>query len=145
MNAYPARRRKGVYKFVITEDVQYETPIKNKEFENEWLKVEKTGKITVKGSHGNGYAWDGCSPKINILDIFLFGTPDGLMNVNTGKPVTYYASLIHDILYQFRKDIPISRKTADDIFLIYLGDFRLKSLYYAAVRFFGEIYSSLNK
>jgi hypothetical protein len=137
MNASPAKRRKGIYKFVVHEDVCYlNTPI-NQEFENNWIKIENSGNITIKGSYSTGYAWDGCSPKINILDLFLFGTPDGRINVNTGKPVTYYASLIHDILYQFGKKIGIARKEADLLFLHYLGDFELRYLYYAAVRLFG--------
>ena len=144
MQATPAKRRKGVYKFVVKEDVVYETPIKTA-FENEWLKVERTGRVTVKGSHGSGYAWDGCSPKINVLDIALIGTPDGRINVNIGQPVTYYASLIHDILYQFREEIPVSRKAADDVFLQYLGDFELRMLYYAAVRLFGGLYAGRSR
>ena len=145
MNANPAKRRKGIFKFVIKEDIQFLcTPIKQ-EFENTWLKIDTSGNITIKGSSGNGYAWDGCSPKFNILDIFLIGTPDGRINVNTGRPVTYYASLIHDALYQFRKDIGIKRKIADKVFLYYLGDFQLRYIYYAAVRVFGGIFPWFNR
>ena len=47
------------------------------------------------------YTWDGCTPKFSILDIFVIGTPDGIKNINTGKPKTYFASLVHDVLYQY--------------------------------------------
>jgi len=144
MIAEPAKRRKGVYKFLITEDVDYRDTTISKDYENDWIKVEESGNIRVKGSFGDGYAWDGCTPKFNILDIFLFGTPDGRINVNTGKPVTYYASLIHDILCQFSNEIGITRKQADQVFLKYLGDFQLRLLYYAAVRTYGFISSRIN-
>ncbi|MGD1937030.1 MAG: hypothetical protein ACFCA4_05685 [Cyanophyceae cyanobacterium] len=51
-----------------------------------------------------GYSWDGNSPKVNVLDLFWLGTPDGIRNVKTDKPVTYYASLVHDVLGQFKND-----------------------------------------
>ena len=51
-----------------------------------------------------GYSWDGNSPKINILDLFWLGTPDGIRDVKTDKPMTYYASLVHDVLGQFKND-----------------------------------------
>lgn len=137
MRAERAKRRKGIYKFVIKEDIHYPNTSIKVAFENDWLKMETSGDITVKGSNGNGYAWDGCSPKINILDIALVGTPDGRINVNTGKPVTYYASLLHDVLYQFGKDAGLDRKEVDRLFLYCLGDFELRFVYYAAVRIFG--------
>ncbi len=136
----PLKRRVGVYKYVITEDVVYKSTKIKKTFENNWLRIENTGDITIKGSYGEGYAWDGCSPKINIFDLFLFGTPDGRTNVNTGKSATYYASLIHDILRQYRKEIGITRKETDQVFLDYLGDFDLRYIYYLNVRVFGFFY-----
>ncbi len=137
MQIEPAKKRKGIYKFVTRVDLIYQnTPIK-KNFENEWLHMSQNGDIVVKGSHSKGYAWDGCTPKWNFFDLFLVGTPDGRIIVNTEKPITFYASLIHDILCQFRSDIGISRKEADRVFLTYLGDFSLRYLYYFAVRSYG--------
>jgi len=135
----PAKKRKGIYKFVIQQDLLYKgTPIK-KTFSNSWLQISQSGDIVVKGTNGSGYAWDGCTPKYNIFDLLLVGTPDGRTIVSTGKPITYYASLIHDILCQYGEDIGISRRQADDVFLIYLGDFELRHLYYVAVRSYGLI------
>ena len=135
----PAKKRKGIYKFVTHQDLVYKnTPIK-KTFSNPWLEISECGDIVVKGSNASGYAWDGCTPKLNIFDLFLVGTPDGRTIVNTRKPITYYASLIHDILCQFRKEIGISRRQADEVFLVYMGDFNLRYVYYLAVRTFGRL------
>ena len=70
MKADRAKRRKGIHKFVTTSDITFYQTTIQKEFENEWLKINLNGDLTVKGSYGNGYAWDGCSPKINIFDHF---------------------------------------------------------------------------
>lgn len=139
MEVKPAKKRKGIYKYVTTEDLIYSTTLANIEFENPWLSIKSDGKVTVKGTNAKGYAWDGCTPKWNVFDILLIGTPDGRIIINTDKPITYYASLIHDILLQFRSDINISRKESDQIFLEYLGDFNLRYLYYIAVRSYGMI------
>jgi hypothetical protein len=37
------------------------------------VKFAQPGRIIV----AKGYRWDGCSPKLNILDLFWVGTPDG--------------------------------------------------------------------
>lgn len=105
------------------------------------LRIEKNGKITVF----TGYAWDGCSPKFNILDLFLFGTPDGIFNPIIGKPKTYYASLIHDALYQFMDDprMPVKRNQMDKFFLLIMkrDNFLLRHIYYIAVRGLGWLYN----
>ncbi len=64
-----------------------------------------------------GYAWDGCTPKFAMWDIVI-GTPDGIPNERTRKPKAYYASLVHDALYQFLDaKLPLSRASADRVFL----------------------------
>lgn len=142
MQVEPAKKRKGIYKYVTHQDLLYKnTPIKKTFNNNPWLEISENGDIIIKGTHANGYAWDGCTPKFNIFDLFLIGTPDGRTIVNTGKPITYYASLVHDVLCQFRKDIGISRRQADKVFLIYLGDFNLRYIYYIAVRAYGIVQS----
>lgn len=85
------------------------------------------------------YAWDGCTPKYAIWDIVL-GIPDGVPNSITEKPKAYYASLVHDVLYQFLDaDLPFTRSGADRIFLEILtrDGFAPRWVYYAAVRIFG--------
>lgn len=99
------------------------------------LILEVGGRITVT----RGYAWNGCSPKICVFDL-LIGTPDGVVYARTGRPKTYYASMVHDALYQFlRADSPLSRRQADDAFLrlMEVSEFALRWIYWVAVRLFG--------
>jgi hypothetical protein len=97
----------------------------------------------VKGSNKEGYAWDGCSPKIKIKDVY-FGTPEAVLNFETGNSKTYYASLIHDVFYQFSTDLKsfISRKEVDREFYIILKEnkFRFAKLYYGVVRLLGWLF-----
>lgn len=88
-----------------------------------------------------GYAWDGCTPKVVACDVVL-GTPDGATHALTGKPKAYYASLLHDALYQFLDaDLPMRRKDADRVFLELLArdSFAPRGVYFAAVRLFGGL------
>lgn len=89
-----------------------------------------------------GYAWDGCSPKVCILDIVI-GTPDGVIDSRTKQPKTYYASLVHDALYQFLRDgLPCSRRQADACFLALMRatGFVPRGLYWLAVRLLGGLF-----
>ena len=99
------------------------------------LIIEVGGRLTVT----RGYAWNGCSPKICFLDILL-GTPDGAIYGPTEKPKTYFASMVHDALYQFLcTKTPITRTQADDCFLRLMAEstFVLRHVYWFAVRVFG--------
>ena len=71
------------------------------------------GYITIK----KGYAWNGCSY-----------VPD--------FKGTYYASLVHDALYQYK----INRKIADLVFLdiMHRDNFKLAGIYYVGVMLFGK-------
>ncbi len=87
------------------------------------------------------YAWDGCTPKFSFFDIIV-GIPDGVPNHFTTKPKAYYASLVHDVLYQFLDaDLPLTRSQIDRIFLEILtrDQFAPRRIYYAAVRLFGGL------
>lgn len=87
----------------------------------------------------HGYAWDGCSPKKIIKDL-LVGTPDGAPGFD-GKPKTYYASMIHDALYQYKSSVPVTRAQADKLFydMLLEADFYWAKTYYRAVRLFGGL------
>ena len=101
------------------------------------LIVEQAGRITVT----RGYAWNGCSPKVCVFDM-LFGTPDGVVHVRTERPKTYYASLVHDALYQYLPDgLPLKRRHADAFFfrLMEESDFGPRWVYWAFVRVFGGL------
>ena len=100
------------------------------------LIIEAAGRITVT----RGYSWNGCSPKVCVLDL-LIGTPDGVVNARTGRPKTYFASMVHDALYQFlRANSPVSRRQADRCFLQLMDDseFSLRYVYWLAVRILGR-------
>jgi uncharacterized protein DUF1353 len=102
------------------------------------LIVRRSGTITVT----RRYAWDGCSPKLCVLDVLL-GTPDGVVDSTTKQPKTYYASLVHDALYQFLLDgLPYKRRQADKCFLRLMAEtgFVPRYLYWAAVRLFGWLF-----
>jgi len=101
------------------------------------LVIETTGRMTVM----RGYSWNGCSPKFCLFDI-LIGTPDGVVYLGTGRPKAYYASLVHDALYQFLPlTAPLTRADADRVFLRLLtaSKFAPRRLYWLAVRLFGWI------
>ena len=133
--------RKKVYKYVHDEDVSVGTSLSGRSFENEWLRIEDSGLIVVKGSNQRGYAWDGCSPKVNFLHL-IWGTADGQLDFRTDKPFTYYASMVHDVLYQFKSEVPVSRKEADILFskMLRKAGFMWWWLYGFAVRVGGGFY-----
>jgi hypothetical protein len=101
------------------------------------LIIEASGRITVT----RHYSWNGCSPKMCVFD-FIVGTPDGVVHARTGRPKTYFASMVHDALDQFlRANSPLSRRQADACFLRLMAesDFALRYVYWAAVRVFGRL------
>ena len=107
------------------------------------LIIEQDGTITVT----RGYAWDGCTPKLCIFDI-LIGTPDGVVSIRTGRPKTYYASLVHDALYQFLPDgLPLERRHADGFLLRLMAEseFGPRWLYWAAVRLCGGLFRHVTR
>ncbi len=101
-------------------------------YSNEWVSISD-GVISIK----KGYAWDGCSPKKYIFGVLYFGVPDG--NLYFGKPWTYYASLVHDVLCQYRNDIPISKDDVIKVFNDQLTEigWPLRCVYVSAVSWFG--------
>jgi hypothetical protein len=102
---------------------------------NRRLEIHPNGDARVLAD----YAWDGCTPKFFLFDIVI-GTPDGIPNKITKKPKAYYASLLHDVLYQFLDaGLPLSRKKADQVFLNIMtrDQFAPRKIYYAVVRILG--------
>jgi len=101
------------------------------------LIIQESGRITVI----RGYSWNGCSPKFCFFDI-LIGTPDGVVYKPTGRPKAYFATLIHDVLYQFLDDdLPYTRSQADRFFLRLLkeSEFKPRWIYWGVVRLLGWI------
>lgn len=123
---------KKPYLYTLDTDYVCPYPVDADDCECDWVKVEECV-MTVKA----GYTWNGCSPKRNILDLKITGTPEGVIDFRTGKPKTYYASLCHDARYQYRIG---SKKNADNCFLLMMeeANFALAKAYYWAVHKFGQ-------
>jgi len=135
----------SVYKYILEDDLFIQTNIFGRNFVNNWICFDELGMIRIK----KGYAWDGCSPKFKAFDL-LIGTPDGkTIKHENGKhrAITYYASCLHDVIYQFKNEIPISRKEGDSLFLTQLNkvEFALTKVYLFFVRAFGWIYGNWDK
>lgn len=105
------------------------------EFANAWATI-KDEVMTIKA----GYAWDGCSPTYYLPIIGWIGVPDGTRDAN-GFPQAYHASLVHDVLCEFRQDIKIDQASTVDLFrdLLLQGGFspRRADLYATVVRWLG--------
>jgi hypothetical protein len=116
------------YKYVLEQDYTYQSDIIGKRFTGVdggriWLEIYENGTIVVS----KGYAWDGTTLSPDFKS-------------------TYYASLLHDALYQFlNRGNPLSRKEIDCIFrdIMKRDGFKLAGLYYGAVRAFGGIFVKL--
>ena len=104
------------------------------------LVVDQDGTITVK----EDYSWDGCSPKLRVFDLGYIGTPDGTLDVHTGQQKTYYASLLHDALYQFIADprMEYKRSQMDRMFfdLMTQSGFGARHIYLFATRSLGWVF-----
>ena len=102
------------------------------EFKSKWVTISK-GKMTIKAC----YAWDGCSPRYHVAGLFSIGVPNGILRL--GKPWTYWASLVHDVLCQFRKLIKISKRVVVQIFddILKRDKWPLRRPYVKAVDWFG--------
>lgn len=133
----------SVYVYCIKEDYPYKSSIVGREFENGWFKLEPDGMITVKGTNGRGYSWDGCSPKWKWKDMY-FGTPEAVLNHEIRQSRTYYASLIHDIFYQFSSEVKdlVARHEVDIEFydILKRDGFKMARLYYWGVSAFGWLW-----
>lgn len=121
------------YKYTLSEAYEIaDTGIKGFCIVTPWVSLRGNGRMTI----AKGYSWDGASPTRSILDLFWVGTPDGVTNCDTGKPMLYYATAEHDALMQLRgsrpgmplKEINRTLKRRMDA----MG-FSLSTLYYGAV------------
>ena len=138
------------WRYRIDEDYSYDTGV-DVDLDTErnycdngnlWMIVDPSGTVTVK----KGYAWDGCSPTVNVFDLGYLGTPDGASDAESGLPKTYHASLVHDALCQFLgPDLPFTRAKADEIFLTLMAERRFwpRAVYYWATRVFGGVARAL--
>lgn len=103
------------YKYTLSEDLTLNVyALKGIEVNEKWLKVRDCVAFIPKT-----YSWDGCT-----------FAPD--------FKSTYHASLVHDVLYQYK----INRKLADKVFYNILKeyDFKAAKLYYLGTRIFGNLF-----
>ena len=128
----------NVYLYCLAGEYVYQTDILNRKFENRWMKLTLGGMLYIRAN----YAWDGCSPKWKIGDMY-FGTPEGVLNSQTFRSKTYYGSLVHDALCQFQSEIKpfIPRKPIDKEFkkILIRDKFGSAKLYYRFVRMFAKL------
>ena len=142
MNHWPQPReivRSGNFPYIFKIEQDYTHPTSwslEEPFESEWLEISVDGLIRIK-ANDSGYAWDGCTPKFSFFNLWVIGVPDGHVDYRTMQPYTYYASLVHDALYQYLDTVPVPKADVDQLFLEMLGDFKLRKLYYQSVRMFG--------
>ena len=133
----------NVYVYCIRQNYTHRSSITGRYFDNPWFNLALDGAVTIKGSNGNGYAWDGCSPKFKFKDLY-FGTAESVLNHTTGQSKTYYASLVHDVFYQFAKQLRphVKRREVDQEFyrLLTRDHFAFAKLYYLAVRALGWLW-----
>jgi hypothetical protein len=132
------RDKRSVWIFKITYSYERKTTFTGSEFVAEWLLIDTDGTIRIPG----GYTWNGNSPKINLFDLAIIGTPDGIVHVDTMLPKTYYASLVHDALYQYYPWHKIGRADIDRLYYLMLKESSFKPawLYFAATRCFGWMF-----
>lgn len=123
------------WRYVLPRDEDYQTKIYGHAFENEWFFIRENGHARVK----EGYASDGNSPRILVLDWFYLSPPDGREDPETGLPVTYRAFSLHDALLVNYKAIGIRKAQAHPEYCreIKRTNFPLRHVYCAAVTLFG--------
>ena len=88
-----SKRRRGFLHYAA-EPMTFHTRITGIEYEDEYCKLDKHGRLIVKRFCPS----DGCTPKWLILNLFYFGVPDGPIDSHTRLPVTYRAFYVHDVL-----------------------------------------------
>lgn len=88
------------YRYVTDTVYQFSVPELNRvEFKNEWIEIRNSA-MTIQ----QGYAWDGATPSKRLPVVGWVGVPEGPLTQD-GRPVSWKATLIHDALCQYRKDI----------------------------------------
>lgn len=101
-------------------------------YSNQWVRFEGNKMIISKN-----YAWDGCSPTFSVLGLFTVGIPNGATYL--GKPWTYHASLVHDVMCQFQRDLPFNSDERTQVFDDFLRrrEFPLRRVYVTVVKYIG--------
>jgi hypothetical protein len=118
----------------------------NKYFYSDWLVIDdgmvivnpgtcevnlESKKVSYDLTKPNAYAWDGCTPKRLFFWLALIGTPDWWHGEHKIQAITeqgelvdkkvfwqlcMHASLVHDALYQYLDNIPLTKIHVDQLF-----------------------------
>ena len=127
---------KKVYKYRLDNIFTFQLPeyVPGEEIKlSPLINISASGLLTVQP----GFLWNGCDWKINILDIWIIGTPDGIINPSSGLPLTYYASMVHDILCKYKEKLPFTKKYRADVFYSLCTDFKLAKFYHRILKRIG--------
>lgn len=102
----------AVWRYKLKEDYSYFSPdLQGVVFENEWTKLDGDGNIWIKKE----YAWDGMSPAIPVYGFkgaYIAPWQGGKDETHPEYPMSWEASLVHDVLCQWRNLIPITKKAS---------------------------------
>lgn len=97
------------WRYKLKEDYSYFSPeLKGVVFENEWTKLDGEGNIFIK----KDYAWDGMSPVIRLMlpgRLVIAPWQGGKDDVHPEYPMSWEASLVHDVLCQWCNLIPVTK------------------------------------
>lgn len=129
------RYNKEVFIYKLKKTVTFKVPYIGFNLIGDFYSLKENGEIVIF----ENYQWNGATPKYSLLGAVI-GTPEGAICRN-GYPATYYATLLHDVLYQISESHNVGdRKPADKLFYKMLKEdgFKLARLYYIAVRLFGS-------
>ena len=118
-------------------NIPYKTDLRGYEFENDYFAIYPDGQAVVK----EGYATDGVTPQIPILDWGYVGLPEGRIIKEVMLPSTYREVFLHDSLSQFKDEIGISRAQGHSEFCreSKRSDFTLGWLYRLGVNLYGMV------
>ncbi len=152
------RYRQQIFTWKLDRDVQVKLSIYGVDYKQTYLTMSPKGELHIN----KNYAWNGCSPKFEVFGM-VFGTPEGALPKDQEKqsilknlenqgyhdldwrmPKTYYASLLHDSLYQISEKCSgqMRRDKVDTIFyqILRAYNFFPAPFYYQAVKYFGRHY-----
>lgn len=122
-------------KFIETKRIKFNIELYGIEYENETFKLNKHGFFSLKKT----FKWDGATPKFNFIGI-TWGAPDGQINLKTGKPTYYYASMVHDALNHSSCPITYDQWNNVALFLMKRDGHKLWRIYDFANRVFGRFF-----
>lgn len=124
------------YRYYNRRDKVCVTRIEGYEFENDQIKIQKDGLVTIKRDAGS----DGCTPCFLLFGASYWGIPNGPVRACTQEPVTARAFFLHDWLLNTRHESGIPVELIHQAFCDEISDIErywAKPFYCPAVKLFG--------